>query len=193
MAACISKRPYKIIIVGCEMSIYKKLMSARIKLQQTELKKSGWNDFSKYNYFELSDYLPTIQDIFNEVGLCGVVSFGAELAELTIFEFEGDGKISITSPMSTAKLKACHEVQNLGAVQTYIRRYLWQSALEIVEHDAVDASKGEELPDYEKQLKTAKNQDELTSVFKSMPKELQLKYQKTATQRKAQLTKPEAA
>ena len=53
-------------------------------------------------------------------------------------------KIVITSPMSSAQLKGCHEVQNLGAVQTYTRRYLWVAALEIVEHDAVDSSKGTE-------------------------------------------------
>jgi hypothetical protein len=33
-------------------------------------------------------------------------------------------------------------VQNLGAVQTYLRRYLWVAALEIVEHDALDATTG---------------------------------------------------
>jgi hypothetical protein len=42
--------------------------------------------------------------------------------------------------MSEAALKGCHPVQNLGAVETYIRRYLWVIALEIVEHDAVDSS-----------------------------------------------------
>jgi len=47
----------------------------------------------------------------------------------------------ISSPMSTAALKGCHAVQNLGAVQTYLRRYLWVTALEIVEHDAIDSSK----------------------------------------------------
>jgi len=46
----------------------------------------------------------------------------------------------ITSPMSSAALKGCHDVQNLGAVQTYIRRYLWVTAMEIVEHDAIDSS-----------------------------------------------------
>jgi hypothetical protein len=46
--------------------------------------------------------------------------------------------------MSEAALKGCHPVQNLGAVQTYIRRYLWVAALEIVEHDAVDSSPGKE-------------------------------------------------
>jgi hypothetical protein len=48
--------------------------------------------------------------------------------------------ITISSPMSSAALKGCHEVQNLGAVQTYLRRYLWVAALEIVEHDAIDSS-----------------------------------------------------
>ena len=42
--------------------------------------------------------------------------------------------------MSSAALKGCHEVQNLGAVQTYLRRYLWVTAMEIVEHDALDSS-----------------------------------------------------
>jgi hypothetical protein len=31
-------------------------------------------------------------------------------------------------------------VQNVGAVETYQRRYLWQVALEIVEHSAVDGA-----------------------------------------------------
>jgi hypothetical protein len=30
----------------------------------------------------------------------------------------------------------------LGAVQTYLRRYLWTNAFEIVEHDALDATTG---------------------------------------------------
>jgi hypothetical protein len=40
--------------------------------------------------------------------------------------------------MSSAALKGCHDVQNLGAVQTYLRRYLWVNAFEIVEHDAIE-------------------------------------------------------
>jgi hypothetical protein len=44
--------------------------------------------------------------------------------------------------MSSAELKGCHAVQNLGAVQTYLRRYLWTTAFELVEHDALDATTG---------------------------------------------------
>jgi hypothetical protein len=50
--------------------------------------------------------------------------------------------ITLYSPMGSANLKGCHEVQNIGAVETYQRRYLWVAALEIVEHDALDATTG---------------------------------------------------
>jgi len=125
------------------MSVYKKLQQARLKLQSTALKKSGKNKFAGFEYFELGDFLPTIQTIFNEVGLCGTVSFGTDIATLNIVDTDDvTQSIVFTSPMSTAELKGCHAIQNLGAVQTYLRRYLWVAAMEIVEHDAVDAVTG---------------------------------------------------
>lgn len=123
------------------MSVHKKLMQARIQLQGTKLSKSGKNKFAGYSYFELGDFLPTIQDIFNQIGLCGYVSFGKDLATLTITDVDGGGEITITSPMAEANLKGTHPIQNLGAVETYNRRYLWMAAMEIVEHDILDASK----------------------------------------------------
>jgi hypothetical protein len=122
------------------MGVHKKLMDARILLQQAPLKKSGHNKFAGYSYFELGDFLPTINQIFSKVGLCGVVSFDKELATLTITDTEDNSEIKLTSPMADANLKGCHPIQNLGAVETYTRRYLWVSAMEIVEHDALDSS-----------------------------------------------------
>lgn len=122
------------------MGVHKKLMDARILLQQAPLKKSGHNKFAGYSYFELGDFLPTINQIFSRVGLCGVVSFDKELATLTITDTDDSTEIKLTSPMADANLKGCHPIQNLGAVETYTRRYLWVSAMEIVEHDALDSS-----------------------------------------------------
>ena len=120
--------------------VHKKLMAARIMLQNAPLKKSGHNKFAGYSYFELGDFIPTINQIFNEVGLCGVVSYDTEIASLTITDTDDGTNIIITSPMAEANLKGCHPIQNLGAVETYTRRYLWVSAMEIVEHDALDSS-----------------------------------------------------
>ena len=123
------------------MTVHKKLMEARIKLQSIPMKKSGKNSFQGYEYFELSDFIPNVQKIFSEVGLCGVVSYETDLAKLTITDTsEPSQQIVITSPMAEANLKGSHPIQNLGAVETYQRRYLWMTALEILEHDAVDAT-----------------------------------------------------
>lgn len=120
--------------------VHKKLMQARIALQNAPLKKSGHNKFAGYSYFELGDFIPTINQIFADVGLCGVVSYDAEIASLTITDVDDGTNIIITSPMADANLKGCHPIQNLGAVETYTRRYLWVTAMEIVEHDALDSS-----------------------------------------------------
>ena len=125
------------------MNVYQKLNLARAKFHTAKLKKSGHNKFANYYYFELGDFVIPALNIFDEVGLTSVITFGTEVAEMRIINNEDPGDcIYITSPMSTAALKGCHEVQNLGAVQTYIRRYLWVAALEIVEHDALDATTG---------------------------------------------------
>lgn len=124
-------------------NIYQKLQKMRIELQNTKLKKSGYNTYSKFYYYELRDFLPTINEMMLKQNLFHFISFGLEYAKLTILDMNNpEEKIIITSPMSTAKLTACHEVQNLGAVQTYLRRYLYIVAFEIVENDALDASEG---------------------------------------------------
>lgn len=128
------------------MSFHKKLMEARIRLQGMKLSKSGKNSYAGYEYFELGDFLPQTMQIFNEIGLCGIISFTADTASLTITDTESNTSTVITSPMAAASLKGCHEVQNLGATQTYLRRYLWVAAMEIVEHDALDATTSKENP-----------------------------------------------
>jgi hypothetical protein len=120
--------------------VHKKLMQARIMLQQSELKKSGHNKFAGYQYFELGDFLPQINAIFYSQGLCGVISYDSEYASLTITDVDDGTNIVITSPMVEANLKGAHPIQNLGAVESYQRRYLWMTAMEIVEHDVIDSS-----------------------------------------------------
>jgi hypothetical protein len=127
-------------------NVFKKLQDARVRLQKTELSKSGRNKFAGYEYFELGDFIPAVQQICNDVGLCGVINYTQTTATLSIHDTDGDGVIVFESPMSTAALKGCHEVQNLGAVQSYLRRYLWMTAFEIVEHDGLDAVTGAEAP-----------------------------------------------
>jgi hypothetical protein len=124
------------------MSVYKKLADARRMMRSRTLKKSGHNKFAGYNYFELGDFLHPALEIFDELGLISIVSFTKEQAELCIVDTDGGGEIVFTCPFGSAALKGCHEVQNMGACQTYNRRYLYTLALELLEHDALDSTTG---------------------------------------------------
>jgi len=44
-------------------TVHKKLQQARLLFLATPMKKSGKNSFANYEYFELADFIPAIQDI----------------------------------------------------------------------------------------------------------------------------------
>jgi hypothetical protein len=120
--------------------VHKKLMQARVELQSMPLKKSGHNKFGIYHYFELGDFLPQVNAIFNRIGLCSVVSFDAEYASLTITDVDDGTMIVITSPMVESNMKGASPIQSMGGIQTYQRRYLYMCACDLVENDSFDAS-----------------------------------------------------
>jgi hypothetical protein len=142
-----------------KINLFVKIQEARCRLQDLNLKKTGQNKFAGYSYFELGDILPAVNNINRELGLCTHVTFDNDFAKLTIFDVDSDKSLEFTSPMAKATLKGAHDIQNLGATETYQRRYLYMSAYEIVECDAVDSSKGKviELPELLPDTDTWKN------------------------------------
>lgn len=154
------------------MSVYQKLSEARAKFHSLQLKKTGENKFAGYKYFELGDFLIPALSVFKECGLLAYVSFTADTASMTIVDLEDLTSLVITSPMGSAALKGCHEVQNIGAVETYQRRYLWVAALEIVEHDALDAVTGSDKGEPEKKPNTPTQQTH--DVFQALPLDMQV-------------------
>jgi hypothetical protein len=127
------------------MNIYEKLQKCKADLQAADLKKTGSNTYAKYAYWDLSDFQPTVVSLFQKIGLCSFFSFNTEYVTLTIVNTENSSEtIVMTSPMAAADLKGCHQIQNMGAVETYQRRYLYMAALDISEPDALDLTKGKE-------------------------------------------------
>lgn len=122
------------------MNVYEKLNKARVMFQEANVEKSGQNKYAGYTYFELNDILPICNKICNEIKAVCVLNFTESVATLQFIDCEKtDDVITFTSPMSEATLKGCHKVQNLGAVETYIKRYLYQNCFEIAENDALDS------------------------------------------------------
>lgn len=129
------------------MNVYEKLNEARIKFQNANVKKSGQNKFAGYTYYELSDILPAINKLAQELKFTCIVNFTNEIATLDFVDLEKpEDKIIFTSPMSKASLKGCHEVQNTGATETYLKRYLYQNCFEIVENDLLDSTMNPNQP-----------------------------------------------
>ena len=122
------------------MSIFEKLIKARLQFQSMGVKKSGKNSYAGYTYYELSDIIPAINKIADELKFCCIVNFKSDLATLDFCDLEKDERITFTSPMSSANLKGAMEVQNTGAVITYLKRYLYLNCFEIVEDDTLDAT-----------------------------------------------------
>ena len=120
------------------MTIFEKLNEARLRYQNAGIKKSGTNKY--FTYYELADILPEINKLANELKFCCIVNFTSETATLDFVDLEGDGKITFTSPMAETKLSGGQPCQNLGASQTYLKRYLYQNCFEIVESDILDAT-----------------------------------------------------
>jgi hypothetical protein len=124
-------------------NVAKKLAKARVLLQQAELKKSGANTFAKFDYFELKDFLPQVNVIFDQLGLCAMFKITDNKAMLTVCNTDnGNEALVFESPIAEAGTKGCTPIQQLGSVHTYMRRYLYLEALEIVEHDKLDEAVG---------------------------------------------------
>lgn len=123
-----------------KLNIYAKIMKVRREFHSLEIKKTGWNDFSKFKYFELTDFLIQATNLLDENGLCTIINFEEEQAILTVINIDNpEEKIQFTSPMKYSNSNN-NPVQNLGATQTYVSRYLYIQLLHIVENDEVDSA-----------------------------------------------------
>lgn len=122
------------------MNLFEKLATARVELQSMGLKKSGHNKFAGYKYYELADFLPEVNNLCSKHKMCPITTFTEFGAEMTIYDAESSDRISFTTSIADATTKGQLPIQSLGSVHTYIRRYLYMLAFEIVESDYVDAT-----------------------------------------------------
>ena len=153
------------------LNIYGKLIEARRRFLEANVKKSGINRYAEFKYFTLEDIIPIKQSIFQEIGLSDVIEFGAGLAQLTLINVDNpEEKIYFTSPLAEDESLIKNPIQKLGAVQTYVRRYLYMLMLDIVEADTVDAVS--DKPDTEKKESVKSNKPASPEKREEAKKEL---------------------
>lgn len=141
------------------MHIYEKLNAMRTDWLRENVKKTGKNSFAKYMYFTLEDIEPVLINLCNKYNLTTITRFTDELATLTLIDNDAVtfaesapfpynmnmSLVEFSSPMVTATMKGMNEIQQVGSVETYQRRYLYMALLNIVEVDAFEEMTGAEI------------------------------------------------
>ena len=129
------------------MNVYQKIQVVKSEILKANLKKSGKNKFANFDYYELSDIMPTIIELCKKYKLYTHVTFNEESAVLTIIDTENKQSSEVAyakevrfhSPMRELELKGCNAIQSLWWVESYQRRYLYLMAFDISESDMFDA------------------------------------------------------
>ncbi|TFI11973.1 hypothetical protein E4P35_12450, partial [Thiopseudomonas sp. 4R-3cl] len=126
-------------------TLLEKLNDIRDDFAKMGIEKNGINRYAEYKYFTLEDIVPAVRELNRKHNVTTVFDFGKEEATLTVYNLDGGDSLNMSSPMVYQAIpKGATEVQNLGAVQTYLRRYLYLMYLDIVEADEAEIVVGKE-------------------------------------------------
>lgn len=126
------------------MNLNESIISIRVKLQNSTLKKSGLNKFAGFDYFELSDFLPRLNELMLEEKVNDLFTIENDKATLTLIKGEERQTYSIPfivfdTPINSKGQKSMQDIQYLGALNTYYKRYLYLNAFGITDGDVIDA------------------------------------------------------
>lgn len=133
------------------MSVEQKILILRKRIKELNLKPTGHNSHGKYNYYQLSDFLPHTIDICSEIGLYDEYTEDEEYKTLVVKDVEQPTEartfkmkkmevppILPTQPnekVGVAMQRAGNTVQTVGSVDTYYMRYLYRNLLKLTEPD----------------------------------------------------------
>lgn len=156
-------------------SVMKKLQKSRVDWQSKPRKKSGFNKFQNFKYFVLKDILPTVNEIFNKNGLYSQYNLTKDYAELIITDSSTGDYLVYKIPVQKLDNPT---MQNIGAINTYSKRYLYMNALEIEEdEDELDSQdleksvKKESKEELIKKISEALGESKLNTWLKTSKKE----------------------
>ena len=127
-------------------NVYTKIMKVRKEFSETTVKKSGKNEFQNFSYLELSDFVPIAIKLCEENGLYTHINIGTitnkEYATMTVVNVDNaEEKVvySLELPCISKEGAFNNKIQDIGKMETYIRRYLYMLFLDIAVADSVDS------------------------------------------------------
>ena len=154
------------------------IISIRVKLQNAKLKKSGKNKFAGFDYFELADFLPKLNELMLEEGVNDIFYIKNDYATLELqkgeeinaytmpfilfetpltYKKDKEGNFIKNKEGDYIQVSSMQDIQYLGALNTYYKRYLYLNAFGITDGEVIDSMNNNDLsknsePDYRKEL-----------------------------------------
>lgn len=115
------------------------LLKARKIISETKMKKSGRNDYSKYDYFTPDQVSKLVQDACDQTGLVPLFSLNKNdqgyYGELVVYHAKTGESITTTMSTDMPEIKATNNAQKLGGAMTYTERYMKMSAFGIIDNN----------------------------------------------------------
>lgn len=132
------------------MGVTLKILELRKTIKDMNLKATGYNGHAKYNYFQLSDFLPQTIDVCLKLGLYDEYTEDEEYFTLVMIDVEtGEERIfkkkrieipevvpqQPSDKAGTVSQRVGTTSQAVGSVDTYYMRYLYRNMLKLTEPD----------------------------------------------------------
>lgn len=157
-----------------ERNLNESIIKIRVDLQKSKIKKSGKNKFAGFDYYELSDFLPKLNELMLEEGINDIFTIKDGIAKLILLKADEKQEYEIpferfTTPVNKNGQASMQDIQYLGALNTYYKRYLYLNAFGITDGEVIDGMNNEEL---ETTKKAAKDELMATEEQKAKIKEL---------------------
>lgn len=128
---------------GVKMKLNEAIINIRVELQSNGLKMSGKNTHAGFSYFELSDFLPKLNELMKEKGINDCFSITHDEATLTLIKEDEKQEYKMPFfmfevPLTSKGSPMMQQIQYLGAINTYLKRYLYMNAFGITDGEVID-------------------------------------------------------
>lgn len=152
--------------IKVEKNLNESIIEIRVKLQNAKLKKSGKNKFAGFDYFELADFLPKLNELMLEEKINDrfyikdgyailEIQKGNEIATYQMpfvlfetpltFKKDKNGNFLKDKNGEYIQVASMQDIQYLGALNTYYKRYLYINAFGITDGEIIDSMNNDDL------------------------------------------------
>ena len=126
------------------MNLNETIIKIRVELQNSKIKKSGKNRFAGFEYFELADFLPKLNELMLDYGVNDRYTINNDLAKLELIKGEERQEYTMPfvifpTPLNKNGTPSMQDIQYLGALNTYYKRYLYLNAFGITDGEVIDS------------------------------------------------------